>query len=106
MKFKDQLKKLMKERNLKQADIARLTGASQTIVSKWLRLDSSPKLKYIQPLAKALNIRVSDLTGELEDSDKYTEAEKRFLALSPSQQEFLIGLLDYFEAYKKQSPKL
>lgn len=89
----------MLNQNLKQSDVARLAGVSQTIVSKWLRLDSSPKLKYIQPLAKALNIRVSDLTGEIEDSDKFTETEKRFLALSPKQQEFLMGLLDYCEEH-------
>ncbi len=103
MKFKEQLKKLMKDRNLKQSDIAKLAGVSQTIVSKWLRLDSSPKLKYIQPLAKALNIRVSDLTGETDDSEKFTATEKRFLALSPSQQEFLIGLLDYCDEHYKDN---
>ena len=106
MKFKEKLRKIMTDKGLTQKDIALRARVSQNTVSKWLRLDSSPKLKYIQPLAKALNIRVSDLTGELEDSDKYTEAEKRFLALSPKQQEFLIGLLDYFEDYKKQSPNL
>ena len=103
MKFKEQLKKLMKDRNLKQSDIAKLAGVSQTIVSKWLRLDSSPKLKYIQPLAKALNIRVSDLTGETDDSENFTATEKRFLALSPSQQEFLIGLLDYCDKHYKEN---
>ena len=103
MKFKEQLKKLMKDRNLKQSDIAKLAGVSQTIVSKWLRLDSSPKLKYIQPLAKALNIRVSDLTGETDDSENFTATEKRFLALSPSQQEFLIGLLDYCDEHYKEN---
>ena len=102
MKFKDRLRKLMLEQNLKQSDVARLAGVSQTIVSKWLRLDSSPKLKYIQPLAKALNIRVSDLTGEIEDSEKFTPTEKRFLALSHKQQEFLMGLFDYCEKNYKE----
>ncbi len=106
MKFKDKLRKIMTDKALTQKDIALKAKVSQNTVSKWLRLDSSPKLKYIQPLAKALNIRVSDLTGEYEDSDNFTPTEKRFLALSPKQQEFLIGLLDYFEDYKKEFPNL
>ncbi len=97
MKFKEKLKKIMLELGLTQKDIALKAKVSQNTVSKWLRLDSSPKLKYIQPLAKALNIRVSDLTGEIEDSEKFTPTEKRFLSLSHKQQEFLMGLLDYCE---------
>ncbi len=101
MKFKEKLKKIMLELGLTQKDIALKAKVSQNTVSKWLRLDSSPKLKYIQPLAKALNIRVSDLTGEIEDSEKFTPTEKRFLALSHKQQEFLMGLLDYCEEHYK-----
>ena len=97
MKFKEKLKKIMLELGLTQKDIALKAKVSQNTVSKWLRLDSSPKLKYIQPLAKALNIRVSDLTGEIEDSEKFTPTEKRFLSLSHKQQEFLMGLFDYCE---------
>ncbi|MBR4569466.1 MAG: helix-turn-helix transcriptional regulator [Candidatus Riflebacteria bacterium] len=99
MKFKEKLKKIMLELGLTQKDIALKAKVSQNTVSKWLRLDSSPKLKYIQPLAKALNIRVSDLTGEIEDSEKFTPTEKRFLSLSHKQQEFLMGLLDYCEKH-------
>ena len=92
----------MLELGLTQKDIALKAKVSQNTVSKWLRLDSSPKLKYIQPLAKALNIRVSDLTGEIEDSEKFTPTEKRFLALSHKQQEFLMRLLDYCEEHYKE----
>ena len=103
MKFKDKLKSIMIKLGLNQKDIALKAHVSQNTVSKWLRLDSSPKLKYIQPLAKALNIRVSDLTGETDDSENFTATEKRFLALSPSQQEFLIGLLDYCDKHYKEN---
>ena len=102
MKFKEKLKKIMLELGLTQKDIALKAKVSQNTVSKWLRLDSSPKLKYIQPLAKALNIRVSDLTGEIEDSEKFTPTEKRFLSLSHKQQEFLMRLLDYCEEHYKE----
>ena len=54
----------MLSRNLKQNDIAELAGVSQYTVSKWLKQGVSPNIKHVEPLAKALGVKVSELLGD------------------------------------------
>ena len=71
----------MLSRNLKQNDIAELAGVSQYTVSKWLKQGVSPNIKHVEPLAKALGVKVSELLGDYSGGIELSEADKQLLAL-------------------------
>lgn len=61
----ERIQQKLKEKNLKQADIARSTGKSTAAVTKWLRGENIPKAENLKAIAKLL--KVSDewlLTGK------------------------------------------
>lgn len=61
----ERIQQKLKEKNLKQADIARATGKSTAAVTKWLRGENVPKAENLKAIAKLLE--VSDewlLTGK------------------------------------------
>lgn len=61
----ERIQQKLKEKNLKQADIARATGKSTAAVTKWLRGENIPKAENLKAIAKLLE--VSDewlLTGK------------------------------------------
>ena len=92
--FQQKLKQLMKARQLNQTDLAKLSNIPQTTISKWLTKESTPKITTIEPLAKALNISVSELVGDFGNNIKLTEDDKRWLALPDNQKKLLLTLLD------------
>lgn len=76
----ERIQQKLKEKNLKQADIARATGKSTAAVTKWLRGENVPKAENLKAIAKLLE--VSDewlLTGKnltvLENQDLQTLSE-------------------------------
>ncbi|MFS1587171.1 XRE family transcriptional regulator [Acinetobacter radioresistens] len=76
----ERIQQKLKEKNLKQADIARATGKSTAAVTKWLRGENIPKAENLKAIAKLLE--VSDewlLTGKnltvLESQDLQTLSE-------------------------------
>ncbi len=92
--FQQKLKQLMKARQLSQTDLAKMAHIPQTTISKWLKNDSVPKITTIEPLAKALNISIGELIGDLGKSIDLSEDDKRWLALSDNQKKLLLTLLD------------
>ncbi len=98
--FQKKLLQIMQERNLRQADIAEMANISQTTVSKWLRMETLPRVKNIEPLAKALRLNVSDLIGDFEAKQNFTDDEKRFLALTAKQKKILLKFMDFLEEIK------
>ena len=56
------VKQLMKEKNLTQADIVRLTGLSKSGVSQYLSGKNKPSKKAIAKIADALNVSPEQLT--------------------------------------------
>lgn len=84
----------MKSRKLSQTDLAKMANIPQTTISKWLTKDSVPKISTIEPLAKALNISVSELVGDFGKNIKLSEEDKRWLALPSNQKKLLLTILD------------
>ena len=84
----------MISKSLNQKDLANMARVSQATISKWIKGELSPKVKSVEPLAKALNITVGDLIGDFGNTLELTEDDKRLLALSPKQKKLLLSLLD------------
>lgn len=59
--FVSQVKKLMKEKNLNQKDLARLSGITETSVSRYLAELRKPRFDVLINFARALNVDVSEL---------------------------------------------
>ena len=87
----------MQTRNLKQKDLAEMTGLAQTTISSWLTKDAVPKVSSVEPLAKALGLTVGDLIGDFGAQQELLEEDKRFLALPLKRKRLLLKILDAVE---------
>ena len=95
--FQKKLKLIMQTRNLKQRDLAEMTGLAQTTISSWLTKDAIPKVSSVEPLAKALGLSVGDLIGDFGPQQELLEEDKRFLALPLKRNRLLLKILDAVE---------
>lgn len=87
----------METRNLNQKDLAKMANVGQTTISKWLNSNYSPKVKNLEPLAKALGLTVGDLIGDFGAQQELLEEDKRFLALPLKRKRLLLKILDAVE---------
>lgn len=64
--FAANLKKYMKEHEVSQSEIAKVTGKSQQAVSSWLNSVRMPRMGVVETLANYFHIQKSDLLEEKE----------------------------------------
>ena len=69
MAFKDTLRRLMNEKNMKAADLARATGLSEAIISTYLSGKKEPLGKTSIAIAKALQVTL-DVLWETDFADE------------------------------------
>ena len=55
------LRKIRKDKNFKQQDIANGVGVKQTTVSEWENNNNIPSLEKAYEVAKLLNVEVTDI---------------------------------------------
>lgn len=75
--------RLLDEKGLKNADVARATGISNMTLSDWKRGKSTPKIDKLKKIAAFLNVTTEYLTGsekENEIADTLLEAYDSGLA--------------------------
>ncbi len=92
--FSKKLKQLINSKGLNQKDLAEMAHVSQATISKWVKGELSPKVKSVEPLAKALGMTVGELIGDFGYDIELTEDDKRLIALTPKQKKLLLSLLD------------
>jgi len=63
MLLKDRLRKLLDEKNIKPAELARLSGVSEAMLSYYLSGKREPMGKTCFKLANALNVSIDELLG-------------------------------------------
>lgn len=64
MGFNENLKQLLKERQMKQADLCRMTGIQTSLMSDYLGGKKSPTIGNAILIADALNISLDTLVGK------------------------------------------
>lgn len=84
----------MRSRSVNQKDLATMANVTQATISKWLKGELSPKVKNLEPLAKALGLTVGDLIGDFGNKIELTEDDKRLLSLSPKHKKMLLSIFD------------
>lgn len=63
MELKQRLKELRLEKNMTQADIARLMNMSKMAVSHWEKGNSEPSIEQLKILAKFFDVSIDYLVG-------------------------------------------
>lgn len=71
MSWREKVQSLMAKRNLTQKDLARLSGLTESSVSRYLHCNQRPRLDIVVNIAKALNVETNYL---LDDEDKSISA--------------------------------
>lgn len=64
MGFNENLKLLLLEKNMKQADLCRMTGIQTSLMSEYINGRKSPTIGNAILIADALNISLDDLVAE------------------------------------------
>ena len=93
--------KLLDEKGLKNADVARATGISNMTLSDWKRGKSEPKTKNMQKIADFLGTTVDYFTTGKETApdivekrqDEYTELISLYSKLSEDSQKAIMQIL-------------
>lgn len=73
MSFNENLKLLLQGKNLKQADLCRMTGIQTSLMSDYLGGKKSPTIKNAILIADALNISLDTLVGK----DGYSSSKEK-----------------------------
>ena len=98
--FIDKLNQIMETNGYTQQALARMGHVSNNTISKWLNGQTTPKVKNLEPLAKALGLTVGDLIGDFGNNQELSEEDKRFIALTPQRKALLLKFLDAIESEK------
>ena len=98
--FIDKLNQIMETKGYTQQALARMGHVSNNTISKWLNGQTTPKVKNLEPLAKALGLTIGDLTGDFGNNQELSEEDKRFIALTPQRKALLLKFLDAIESEK------
>ena len=75
--FSENLKRLMEEQNLTQADVAKSIGVSPQTFNTWVRVIALPRMGKIQRLADYFRVDKSDLLEDTANNKKtyYSDPE-------------------------------
>jgi len=76
--FSENLKKYMERFQLKQSDIARITGVSQQSVSNWIAAKQMPRMGIIETLADYFAVKRSDLLENRGETPNTAETTQKW----------------------------
>jgi len=71
MTWQDKVFRLMEQKNIKQNDLAKMSGVTESSISRYLHSNKRPRLDIVVNIAKALDVETTYL---LDDDDKSVSA--------------------------------
>ena len=105
MIFKNKIAQLLAERNLKPADLCRITSIPTSLMSNYLTGKVSPKLDNAIKIADAFNVSLDELVGK-NDGEFLTADESelisKFRELDPDKQQEILDYVDFSYSKKLQ----
>lgn len=104
MVFKERLKKILKEKEITQYKLSKLSGIPQTTLSSIMNERSkSPSLDIVMQIAKTLGVTVSELIGEVEEefTPELKELIKSARSLDKEEINAITGIAQTMKKLKK-----
>lgn len=101
--FKDNLKRIRKENNLSQEDLAELLGVSRQAVSKWESGIAYPEMDKILTICEKFNLNIDDLLNKDIKEVKSTEESK--IKINKYINDFLTFITDGINLFTSMSFK-
>lgn len=94
---------LMNEKNIKQKDIARITGKSTSCTSAWVCRDTIPQADDALKIADYLGVSLRYLiTGETKTESPHSPAMRKLISVAEElDEEDIISILEFIEILKK-----
>lgn len=78
MEFKENLAKILDQKNMRQADLCRLTGIEKSSICNYMSGLYIPRKKHLHKIASALNVSEGYLLG-YEDNSSATPCKRSFV---------------------------
>lgn len=60
-KFRENLLRILKERNMSQTQLAEIAMVSRVAINRWIRMEKLPRLDTFLLVVKALDVKADDL---------------------------------------------
>ncbi len=110
MKFNDSLKEILESKNLRQADLCRMTGIQTSLMSDYMSGKKGPTIGNAILIADALNISLDRLVGKelrprSDDSIRSKIFDDIYEAAMDLTDDELLYILDNIKALKKRLGK-
>ncbi len=107
MNFAQRLREALEFRQVRQVDLARSSGISQSQISLYMKGKVKPSLAIIMKISEALSVNVNYLLGLVDTIDKtyLEELLSKILLLSTAQRISVIDYIDSITESKKTTRK-
>lgn len=99
--FKDMLRQIMDEKQLKAVDVCRMTGLGSGAISQYLSGARKPKVETIRQIAYALNVSDTWLLGITDDpvpEDEIVRRGKSDSIIDEMSRRFLKEMTEFYQA--------
>ena len=79
--FTERVKELMERDHISQKELAKLSGISESSISRYLSGSKEPRMDILSNIAKVFGVTTSYLLGEIEGEPQFTDAYEETLAV-------------------------
>lgn len=96
--FSNNLREILKAKNISQSQLADELGVTRAAVSKWCSGKGFPLVDKVEPLCSYLVVSRNQLFTDIEyETPSVGEVERRFRRLSRYQQQTMLAMMEHFE---------
>lgn len=89
----------LKEKNLKQKDLADYLGIAQSVITNWKNRGNNPPAEYLIQICEFLGITIYELLG----ANSNNELEYLYSKLSPEDKAIVDNILSRYKSQEQQS---
>ena len=79
--FIKRVKELMERDHISQKELAKLSGISESSISRYLSGSKEPRMDILTNISKVFNVTTSYLLGEIENAPQFFDAYEETLAV-------------------------
>ena len=92
---------IIEEKQLKQADLARILGVRTSVIASWKTRGSNPPIEYATQICEFLNISIYDLLGA--PNKNISELDHLYAQASPDDKATIDFILQKYKCNQEQT---